>query len=419
MNLKQLGYNILTFAFATTCIGSVEAGNWNGGEAKTNKNGCIQEKGNPTLPQLRRSFYSCFNKDRAGNRRIKVPASDSPRKIEFDVQADEYINRQLAKTGLISYILYKDGKVIKDAITPTDRLGDLFTNETIHNSQSVGKSLTGYLMGHAICEGHISGLDQTIADWPVMNGTPYSDRKIIDLINMDVGDGKYSDSSKILFDNMYNRTNPNHQTMAYWGEALQSRKPLKSNRFNYSQLVSNMMHNYIQFKAGNDWKNLVDTAMFRTGSGYERLIDLVYRKKAGIKYGLELGRSDAFGVPEDGLMTTNVLATRYDYLRIVISMLEDWRNDTCVGKYLKELYKRRVTGLPGNVTDHNESSYGRYDYAGYFHIDVRGTGKNVWGMSGFGGQNFFVNFDTGTIVIAQAVHQNYDLRKLVFDPITK
>jgi CubicO group peptidase (beta-lactamase class C family) len=403
---------------ALLAVQSVVAANWNGGFAKTDKNGCIAEKTHPNLIQLRRMLTSCMNKDRAGNGRIKVPASDNPRKLEFDVSENEHVNLQLAKTGLISYLLYRNGKVVTDAITPKDRLGDLFDNTTIHNSQSVGKTLTGYLMGHAICQGYISGLDQTISDWPLMQGTPYENRKIIDLINMNVGDSHLSKGSKIRFKNGFNKDNPNHQTMEYWGNALQGKRELTSRTFNYSQLVSNMMHNYIQYKAGNQYEHVYDTKIFKTGSGYEQLIDLVYRQKAGIEYGLELGRNDAFGFPEEGLMNTNVLATRYDYLRILISMLEDWQNDTCVGKYLKELYERSVSGLPGGRTWLNESTYRRYNYGGYFYMNVRGTGRNVYGMSGYGGQNFFVNFDTGTIVIAQAVHQNYDL-SLIFDEIIK
>ena len=105
--------------------------------------------------------------------------------------------------------------------------------------------------------------------------------------------------------------------------------------------------------------------------------------------------------------------------RTLISMLEDWQNDTCVGKYLKELYERSVSGLPGGRTWLNESTFRRYNYGGYFYMDVRGAGRNVYGMSGYGGQNFFVNFDTGTIVIAQAVHQDYDLSTLIFDAISE
>ena len=34
-------------------------------------------------------------------------------------------------------------------------------------------------------------------------------------------------------------------------------------------------------------------------------------------------------------------ATRYDYLRIAKAMMDDWQNDTCVGKYLKTIFKNR------------------------------------------------------------------------------
>ena len=36
------------------------------------------------------------------------------------------------------------------------------------------------------------------------------------------------------------------------------------------------------------------------------------------------------------------MATRYDYLRIAKAMLDDWQNDTCVGKYLKTIWENRV-----------------------------------------------------------------------------
>ena len=35
-------------------------------------------------------------------------------------------------------------------------------------------------------------------------------------------------------------------------------------------------------------------------------------------------------------------ATRYDYLRIAKAMLDDWRKDTCVGKYLKTIFDNRI-----------------------------------------------------------------------------
>ena len=40
-------------------------------------------------------------------------------------------------------------------------------------------------------------------------------------------------------------------------------------------------------------------------------------------------------------------------------------------------------------------------------------------MNGYGGQNIFINFDTGKIVSAHAVHQDYDWKKLIFKAVDK
>jgi hypothetical protein len=38
----------------------------------------------------------------------------------------------------------------------------------------------------------------------------------------------------------------------------------------------------------------------------------------------------------------NIMATRFDYLRIAKAIMDDYQNGTCVGKYLKEIYERRI-----------------------------------------------------------------------------
>ena len=61
-------------------------------------------------------------------------------------------------------------------------------------------------------------------------------------------------------------------------------------------------------------------------------------------------------------------ATRYDYLRISKSIMDDWQNDTCVGKYLKTIYENRVpkTGRPKDEKDSWTNPTG---YAGQFHTN--------------------------------------------------
>ena len=55
---------------------------------------------------------------------------------------------------------------------------------------SYGKTITSYILGHAICDGYIDSLDSKIDDWNLIKGSIYDNQKIIDVINMTVGDQK-------------------------------------------------------------------------------------------------------------------------------------------------------------------------------------------------------------------------------------
>ena len=58
----------------------------------------------------------------------------------------------MQSTGLISYLMYEDGEIVIDQLSPPERFGDLIDNVTMIYGMSVGKNLGGYLMGHAICK---------------------------------------------------------------------------------------------------------------------------------------------------------------------------------------------------------------------------------------------------------------------------
>ena len=73
----------------------------------------------------------------------------------------------MQSTGLISYLMYEDGEIVIDQLSPPERFGDLIDNDTMIYSMSLGKSLGGYLMGHAICKGYINSLSSSLADWPI------------------------------------------------------------------------------------------------------------------------------------------------------------------------------------------------------------------------------------------------------------
>ena len=108
-----------------------------------------------------------------------------------------------------------------------------------------------------------------------------------------------------------------------------------------------------------------------------------------------------------------------------MTILEDWRNDTCVGKYLKELYDRRVKnaynprGGHGLFRSKTHSKGTNYDYAGFFHTNPAGGKGTLFVMHGYGGQVIAINFDTGTIVVAHSVHEDWDTGRLIIDAVNQ
>ena len=66
--------------------------------------------------------------------------------------------------GILSYLYYQDGEVLIDEFSPKERLGEFLDNETKFYSMSMSKSLVSYMLGHAICDGYIDGVDTRIND---------------------------------------------------------------------------------------------------------------------------------------------------------------------------------------------------------------------------------------------------------------
>ena len=105
------------------------------------------------------------------------------------------------------------------------------------------------------------------------------------------------------------------------------------------------------------------------------------------------------------------------------AMMDDYQNDTCVGKYLKEIHKRRV---PKNLNKKHTSEphYNRTkSYGGQFHFDYPGLkDKAVFGMGGYGGRAILIDMENSRIVVLNSLHYNHDKfkynhKKLLIDLI--
>ena len=337
----------------------------------------------------------------------EVKPSKKPYKFKSKLKEDKYIDKQLNNTALISYLRFEDNKITIDKFTPEDRFGKFINQDTKLRSMSVGKTMASYVAGHAICGGYIDSINSRLNDWPLIENTLYYDQKLFDLLNMQAGDEKYVWSSDFLLpSNLDGGADDYTKDISQYITYFKNSKKGKS-EFNYSAFATQLILNYVLFKTGDD---------------FEKILEKTFNKKAKIKDSVIFWKVKNSS-KEKGNANIMFYATRYDYLRIAKAMLDDWQKDTCVGKYLKTIFENRISKdndkkrQRGDRTQWNFAS----GYAGQFQTHYKGISKKraVMGMHGRSGQHIVIDFERSRIVVTNALYEDFNYKKIVYDPIKK
>ena len=345
---------------------------------------------------------------------FEAKGSENHYKFQSNLRKDKDVLKEIKntkKTGLISYLLFEDDKIVIDE----SDIPDKFQGDTIINgllpSHSMGKSLVSYVTGHAICEGYISSVDEKLTGWDVIENTLYEDQVLIDLLNMQAGDQRYvGERIKPRNDNRLKKnqsvnvnTIPLEILLKKYFQNTKKSKPV----YNYNALATNTIMNYTIFKVGDD---------------YQKLLNKVFKEDAKIKnsvyFSKTLRRGSVSDEEKGEYGRYSFYADRYDYLRIAKSMMDHWNNDTCVGKYLKTIYEQRINK---NKKSYDGDRSGQFDvavytkkYGGQFHFDIIGLSKRkILGMSGQGGQNIIIDFDRKRIIVVNTIDMHYNWKKIV------
>jgi len=335
----------------------------------------------------------------------EVKPSKEPYEFKFNLIEDKFVKKQMKTKGILSYLYYQDGEVLIDEFSPKERLGEFLNNETKFFSMSMGKSITSYVLGHAICEGYIDGVDARVNDWPIIKDSLYHDQKLIDFLNMSTGDQKYIDEFKSYMGTTKLTNYEDNSISQTMRVSLKDSVKSKS-IYNYNGFVTQLIINYTKHKTGDD---------------YEKLLNKIFADKVKIKYSILPYRNSGTG---QGKLHPTISATRYDWLRIAKAIMDDYQNDTCVGKYLKTIYERRI---PKKYNEKkNEPGFNRTkSYGGQFHMDYPGLkDRVVFGFGGYGGNAILIDVEKSRIVVVNSVHYNnkkfkYNVKKLLIDPIKK
>ena len=342
-----------------------------------------------------------------------IKGSKDHYKFQSDLREDKDVLKEFKKnkdTGIISYLLFENDKIVIDvADIPKKISSGEYIIDGLLPSHSIGKSLVSYVTGHAICEGYIDSVNVKLNDWPLIKNTLYEDAVLLDLLNMRGGDQKWvGERRKVGSDNRIKGEKP-EENVNVIGLVKVMNKYLRGSEkskliYNYSALTTNVIMNYVKHKTGADW---------------DKLLHKVFNEHVGVKNNVQFQKSRKYLKYEDFVSGRySFYANRYDYLRIAKTMMDDWHNDTCAGKYLKTIYENRVQKKDKVKEADDVASYTK-SYGGQIHFDIFGIDKTrkILGFSGFAGQNILIDLDNKRIIVISSLYRNYNWKKIVYKKI--
>ncbi len=329
--------------------------------------------------------------------------------FEFDLQTNDLsklVEEQLKdkKTGLVSYILFENNKILVDQSRKSKYWGP-------YPSHSVGKSLVSLVTGYAMCGGYINHTVFDRIDYPTVEGTLYENQKLIHLLNMQAGDDEIIGDrigiwdSKITKNKQSINTIPIKTAMKRYFKGVDGLEPGKY--FNYSAMTTNVIMNYVIYKTGDDWNKLLHKIFIEDAKVAKRVYfhKTLRKDKTGNRKSGEYGRYSFY-------------ADRYDYVRIANMIMSHWKNDTCVGKYLKTMYENRVDRQYNEYSKFKGNHRSAQTYGGQFLWDAVGLeDRPILMMDGFAGQQVVIDFDNNRIITVHSTDRHYDYYSLVYLPL--
>ena len=310
---------------------------------------------------------------------IKIqPANDikSLTKKLIENKNTKKIDKIIKKKSLLS-VLYFDGENVV-----VDKKSEKIKNDTKLYSFSISKSFLSYILGNAICDGHIKSLDDKISKYvPEAKGTLYENSTFKELINMAAGDINFASrkagSAKFFYaaDIDQRKTTTKDYLLSSSGIKISKKT------FNYNNFIADLVARAIDVSVPGGLKNLYQDFANKSGTSSE----IFYL-------------TDDNGWP---LLHGYFYANREDFLRLGIQISKDWNSNSCIGNYLNGIEKMKIK------TDKDQNS----DYSGYFWYDQNNKSRHAQ-LRGHGGQRIHIDIEKGSVLIYHSITGDYDNKSI-------
>ncbi|MEE2998424.1 MAG: serine hydrolase domain-containing protein, partial [Pseudomonadota bacterium] len=278
-------------------------------------------------------------------------------------------------------------------------------------SASTAKSYVGFLMGHAICEGHIKNLDEKVSNYlsylkregkeSVFN----KGQTFRDMINMRAGHpyiwATYKTpeqfASNIKFG--YMRRIGRYSLTVKKAIKMTDGLRVGVKKYQYDNILTDIVANAIDQSVGNEGMRAFFKKYITEAAGTKHPV--VYRTD---KQGWTIGMGMLWAHP-------------MDYLRIAIMISKSWKSKSCIGDYLRHVYKE-APQLPSNapMTRPVANRYGAFWWVDNSQIKKAGFASIE--QRGHGGKRVTINLDTGAILVLLAGRRDFD-PKLIFSYFNK
>jgi CubicO group peptidase (beta-lactamase class C family) len=343
--------------------------------------------------------------------------SISPKGNAVDFLMDEnkpsiILEKELAEGYILSYLYYENGRIKYNGKAKDGRFKNKITDETIFFTHSTGKSITSYIVGHAVCEGYIASMDEII-DWPMMRETLYQGQPLRNLLNMNAGDKHIVDkeSTRVMGSAIHHRA-MGLDTIAVALKGVEKR----GNDVFYNNFLSDVIANYIAFKAGDDY----DKLMFKVFQDKVKIQNKVTYERHGMS--LTEGKRSIYYGKAETLASYSYQMNRLDFLRLAEAMMKDYQDQTCVGQYLKQA-QNQAKNWPNYRPNRDDKSmlwinhYAK-NYGAQFYFDFYGmNGRNIFATEGLNGQNMMIDMDNSRIVVTNSAATAWDQRVFILNVI--
>jgi hypothetical protein len=208
--------------------------------------------------------------------------------------------------------------------------------------------------------------------------------------------------SRLISNNKSVNTKPIKTLMKRYFKDIDGLEPGKY--YNYSAMTTNVIMNYVIYKTGDDWKKLLHKVFVEDAKVAKRVYfhKTLRKDKTGNRKSGEYGRYSFY-------------ADRYDYVRIANMIMNHWKNDTCVGKYLKTMYETRVDKNKKEYSNKRGNHNAAQTYGGQFHFDPIGLeDRPILMMDGAYGQQVIIDFEKNRIITAHSTDRHYNYYSLVY-----